>query len=145
MGLYGNSCIANDSNIYCVGGSYSNDGNTTRVAYVAGLSNSGIGNWSQTTWYPQYIDTANCVPYLGYMFCVGGSAIYSGELGSVQNFSYYAPILPKGLGNWTQTTFYPADLPFGGCVISNGYLYCMGQNFYAQQPEVAYYTPLFKT
>lgn len=145
IGLYGHSCVVNSSNVYCVGGSYGNGGNTTRVVYSAHLSSNGISPWNETTWYPQYISNTNCNTYQGYILCIGGSAIYSGEAYSIQNFSYYAPVSINGIGNWTQTTSYPKDLPFGSCVTYSGYVYCFGMNFYIQEPQAAYYSSLLGT
>lgn len=42
------------------------------------------------------------------------------------NSVWYAPISSSGIGNWTLSTPYPANLYYPSCFASKGYIYCIG-------------------
>jgi hypothetical protein len=42
------------------------------------------------------------------------------------NAVYYASVSPAGVGIWTPTTSYPTNIASQSCVVSSGYVYCIG-------------------
>jgi hypothetical protein len=126
------SCVYYSSYIYCVGGFIVIGGNVfgnNGVDY-APVSSAGIGAWASTTVYPDSdIEALSCVPYSGYVYCVGGQVADQPVKGV-----YYAPLSSSGVGTWTAGNSYPVDLlgvnrASNLCVLypgSDGYIYCVG-------------------
>jgi N-acetylneuraminic acid mutarotase len=121
------SCVAWSSSIYCIGGYNETDGNyadssLSNSVYHASLSSEGIGSWLESTAYPSSVYLPVCVASSGYVYCVGGSDSNGDPVTSV----YYTSISSTGVGSWTATTEYPAALSGQSCVITMGYIYCVG-------------------
>lgn len=120
-------CVASSGYVYCVGGWNEADGtNGTGVksgaVYYAPLSSLGIGSWSQSTPYPANAYFPSCFAADGYIYCLGG---VDGD-GNVVSTDYHASLSSTGVGTWTQTTAYPLQETGQACVISSGYIYCVG-------------------
>jgi hypothetical protein len=103
------SCSTYSSYIYCVGGGYYDDTNST---YYATVSSSGIGNWTKTTSYPIDVYEATCVTYSGYIYCIDGITLHE-TANSISppttiGTTYYAPISSSGIGSWVATNDFGA-------------------------------------
>ena len=90
-----------------------------------------IGAWNATTSYPVPTTTPatgitgnSCAIAGGYMYCVGG-ALYPPTPAPTDS-TYYAPVSSSGIGPWTAATAYPSNVYLPSCVISGGYIYCVG-------------------
>jgi len=123
------TCVTYGGYIYCLGGPNDRSPNV----YYASLSSSGISSWISTTPYPisiggEYTLSTPCAIDSGYMYCVGGDTGGQGEY--AVNATYYAPVSSSGVGTWTKTTDYPVAVAGGQCVISRGYIYCIGGTTY---------------
>jgi hypothetical protein len=121
------SCVTASSYIYCIGGENETDGSVTDVAltnsaWYAPLSSSGIGTWIHTTAYPPDVYYPSCYAANGYVYCLGGADSNENSLTNV----YYAHLSSSGVGTWTSTTSYPVAVSSQACVISSGYIYCVG-------------------
>jgi N-acetylneuraminic acid mutarotase len=119
------SCVAAGGYIYCVAGEVESGGNPNvpiNNVYYAQLTASGIGKWSSGPTYPAALAALSCVPYSGYIYCVGGFA--SSQLSSTD--AYYAPISSSGVGSWTNTTPYPVAIDTNPCIVDSSYMYCVG-------------------
>jgi hypothetical protein len=121
------SCVASTSYIYCVGGNNETDGTEGTVApsssaWYAKLSQSGIGNWSNTTPYPLNSYLPSCFTADGGIYCLGGVDSSDNPLGN----AYYAPLSSAGIGQWVPTTAYPLPSTGQACAFSNGFVYCVG-------------------
>ena len=115
------SCVSYSGYLYCVGGFDSNQYSSTD-AYFGSASPSGVGSWSNATPYPVPIDTASCVTYRGYIYCVSGTSDTQSSQAIVSS-SYYAPI--SGVVTTTSTTpefpitvAVPLTLAFGLLVVA---------------------------
>jgi hypothetical protein len=100
--------------------------------FVAPASAEGLGSWSPTTSYPYVIQEQSCPISSGYVYCVGGSFGVGGRLPT--NGVYYASVSSSGVGNWTPTTSYPTNIADQPCVISSGYIYCIGGRWVPNHP-----------
>jgi len=109
------SCVPDSGYVYCVGGAY-----PTSKTYVAQLSSSGVGPWTETTDYGAQstssgiagvaIAGTSCADALGYVFCMGGEVQFS-PVSDV----FYAPLNGvTGIGPWTETTDYGATAGYTG-------------------------------
>ena len=112
------SCAASATGVYCVGGNDASQNQLSLVSY-APFTSSGIGQWTNTTSYPQPVREESCVASDSYLYCVGGYASKS---------DYYAPLAQDGIGEWKQTTTYPVSTAVNSpsCMLSSGVLYCVG-------------------
>ena len=132
--LYGQiKCVTNSSYIYCLTAmikfpnpsilSLSSPIQIKVIAntYYAQLSSTGIGNWIQTTSYPNDSFSLNCVTAYGNIFCTNDQNFTGGV-----NSSYYAPMTSSGIGQWTQTTRYPIGISKSSCTESQGFMFCVG-------------------
>lgn len=144
MGLFDAGCVIYSGEIYCTGTEYvnltTNSINLTSLGdvYYAPVSDSGIGNWIKTTNYPIPFFGAGCSAYNSTIYCVGDG--YPNT--TFSHSAYYAPILGSGgLGSWKRTTDYPISFSYAGCVLSNGYLYCVG-SYNTTNHNEAYYAPV---
>jgi len=127
--IYAQACVASSGYVYCVGGTYDDAGDDVASSYYAPLGSNGVvGTWVSTTPYPVPVDSQYCASSSGYVYCVGGFDEAAGTNASrVQSdYVYYAPLSPSGIGNWTQTTTYPANTYFPSCFAANDYMYCLG-------------------
>lgn len=139
------SCVASSGYIYCVSGYNETDGTNadsilSSSVWYAGLSTSGIGSWRQTTSYPSNLYIPTCYASSGYIYCIGALNGNSNAVSSV----YYATLSSSGVGPWTQTSSYPTSLTFQACVISSGYIYCVGGegSTLGSYSDAVYYAPL---
>jgi hypothetical protein len=127
--INGQSCVTYSSYAYCVGGSYDDGGDDIASSYYAPLSGNGlIGNWSRTTAYPIPIDSQYCAASSAHIYCVGGNNETDGTNAdsTTSNSVWYALLSPSGIGTWSHSTPYPANLYFPSCFSSSSYMYCMG-------------------
>ncbi|MDE1768379.1 MAG: hypothetical protein KGH67_01665 [Candidatus Micrarchaeota archaeon] len=160
LSVYYPSCVKNSDNFYCIGGEKfkpsansngpapANFSNVTvsypvystadqSSVYSAQLLINATPHWTQTTSYPQPIDSASCVAYTNYIYCTGGEYNFS----AVEN-SYYATINGQQVGQWQSTTPYPVPVLFKSCVTFNGYIYCVGGAKGLNSTNAAYYAQL---
>jgi hypothetical protein len=132
------SCVISSGYMYCIGGQISSSGYTNAI-YFASVSSTGIGGWGFVgiNTYPTDIAWESCAVSSGYVYCVGGQTGSSSDTDAV----YYAPISSSGVGTWTQTTSYPVSLADLSCVISSGYIYCVG-GYNGSYTNAVYYAPI---
>ena len=145
--IYGQSCVASSSYIYCVGGTYDDKGDDVNASYYASVTSDGVvGKWSSTTSFPIPVDAQSCVESSGYIYCVGG---YDEALGtnasSFPSYSvYYASVSSSGIGSWSESTSYPAGTYLPSCFAANGHIYCLGgvDSSTGNAVSTDYYAPL---
>jgi hypothetical protein len=151
IGLYDSGCLIYNNYIYCFGTEYGNrttpEANLQKV-YYGKVSSSGIKNWTETVNYPVPFYGAGCSAYNNTIYCIGNSYTNFNPInnntaqGDYSNLTYYSQISPSGtLEAWSQTTQYPGPLSNAGCVVSNGYIYCVGSSN-VNYTQSAYYAPL---
>jgi hypothetical protein len=121
------SCVASSSYVYCVGGTIEQGGlNASAISsssvWFAPLTSSGIGKWSAASSYPSGVYYPDCYASQGYIYCIGGADANGNAVNSV----YYASLSSSGVGAWTETTAYPAQLSSQSCVIVSSTIYCVG-------------------
>lgn len=144
--INGQACVAYSGYVYCVGGSYDAGGDDVASSYYAPLSGNGTtGSWISTTPYPIPIDSEYCVASVGDIFCVGGNNETDGTNAdsTLSSSVWYAGLSASGIGTWSRTTPYPANLYLPSCFADGGYLYCLGGtdiNNNAQSSD--YFAPL---
>ena len=125
----GESCVLSSGFVYCVGGSYNDNGDDVASSYYASVSGSGsLGSWSSTTAFPIPIDSQSCVASSSYIYCVGGNNETDGSEAdaTATNSVWYAPLSASGLGNWSLTTAYPSNDYYPSCFASGNDIYCIG-------------------
>jgi len=136
-GIWALQCPPYNGFVYCIGGNKV-PGGTTNAVYYATVSTAGLGSWKSTTSYPLSIRFDSCVPYNGYMYCIGGSP----NANSATKDVYYAQILTQGgLGKWTSTTSYPITT-WAHCVADFGYLFCLSDYNGNAITNLTYYAQL---
>jgi len=127
--INGESCVIYSGTIYCVGGSYNDNGDDVASSYYTNVTVSGsLGNWNSTTAFPIPIDTQSCVASSSYIYCVGGNNETDGSNADSTPTSsvWYAPLSATGIGKWSSTTAYPEGTDFPSCVASGSDIYCVG-------------------
>jgi Kelch motif len=138
------SCVSYSSYIYCIGGYNETDGTygdsaLSNSVWYANLSSSGIGAWTKSTPYPSGVFLPSCVASANYVFCVGGSDSGGNPLSNV----YYATLSSTGVGPWTSSSAYPTSLSAQACVISSGFIYCVGgEGSGTSYSNAIYYAPV---
>ena len=85
--VLGQSCVAYDSYIYCIGGQNASLASVQYSTYSAKLSSSGISNWSVNSPYGFNTYNQSCVAADGQIICVGGRNSNSGH---INNSTIYA-------------------------------------------------------
>ena len=123
----GESCIAQTSIVYCIGGLDRND-QPTNMTYAAPVTGLGVGRWGRLIDYPIEVAGESCVADLGYIYCIGGfeRGVASNSTTEVTPASYFAPLAGLNIGNWTRTTDYPFGVFDQSCTVSFDYVYCIG-------------------
>jgi len=142
--ILGQSCIAYNASVYCVGGEDLATGSDVSNVYYAPVSASGtVGAWSETTDYGALsgssgaggigVEWPTCVQADVYIYCFGGSISTSPSLTSRV---FYARLSSSGLGPWGETTDYGAASGYAGdggipadqlaCAVDGSYVYCVG-------------------
>lgn len=127
--INGESCVLSSGSIYCVGGMYNDNGDDVAASYFSRVSASGSpGNFSSTTPFPVPVDSQSCVASLSYVYCVGGVNETDGSNADATptNSVWYAPLSSSGIGEWSPTTPYPANVDFQTCYALGGDIYCLG-------------------
>ncbi|MDV3293483.1 MAG: hypothetical protein LYZ70_04355 [Nitrososphaerales archaeon] len=135
--VQGESCVAYNGYIYCVGGFA--PGGVSKVFY-AQLSSAGVGAWTETIDYAASSGTngsggisgdPTCVGASGNIYCVGGitNTIWISK-------DFYASLSSTGVGAWSETVDYGATSgstgtgghPIEGpaCGVSGTQIYCVG-------------------
>ena len=86
-----------------------------------------LNSWTAATDYPVVTFSPGCAVSNDFVYCVGGAFVEPNALspGTI-NDVYFAPLLPSGIGAWTKTTSYPMATMDPSCLISGGYIYCVG-------------------
>jgi len=135
--IYEQSCVVSGGYVYCVGG-YTESAYSSAVNFGS-LSSSGVSTWKSTTSYPTGIAFQSCVVSGGYIYCVGGD---TGVSPYVTSAVYFAPLSPGGVGSWTTTTSYPTTIYEQSCVVSGGYIYCIGGYTTSAVTSAVYFAPL---
>ena len=115
--VYGLSCSASGSDLFCLGSQSS----PTSQTFMGAVSGATI-RWSESTSYPVPVQGQACAGSQGFLYCVGSQAppyvgVYSSNLSS-SGFSTW--------NNETATDPYPITTFGLSCVVANGYLYCVG-------------------
>jgi len=121
--IWSQSCVVSGGFIYCVGGDIGAYGVTTNAVSFAQLSSSGVGTWKSTNSYPTDIWEQSCVVSGGFIYCVGGETSVSPY---VTGAVYFAKLSSSGVGTWKSTTSYPTTESNQSCVVSGGFIYCVG-------------------
>jgi hypothetical protein len=128
--VYGQSCVASSGYVYCVGGTYDDNGDDVNASYYAPLGSNGeVGTWNVTRSFPIYVDSESCVASSGYIYCVGGVGEAEGtnDTSYPSNYVYYAPLSSSGIGSWIKSaSSYPAGIHLPSCFAADGYVYCVG-------------------
>jgi hypothetical protein len=127
--VYGQSCVASTTYVYCVGGTYDDKGDDVNASYYAPLASDGtVGAWMSTTSFPFPADAQSCVAWSGYMYCVGGfeEALGTNASSFPSPAVYFASISSSGIGSWHVTTSYSSDISIPDCAAADGYIYCVG-------------------
>lgn len=97
----------------------------TETTYFPTPSTGQLGPWNSTTSYPLPLAGVTCVADGGFVYCVGGGNETAPRGPGELNLTYYAPLSPTGVGQWTRTTDYPLMIVRPSCVTSLGYIYCV--------------------
>ena len=116
------TCVSDSGYDYCLGGFNASSGGLSNAVYFSKLSSSGVSSWAQSTTYPAVVSEQSCVVSSGYIYCVGGNI----GAGVATSAVYYATISSSGIGSWKSTTSYPYSVDAQACVVSTGYVYCVG-------------------
>lgn len=127
--INGESCVLDSGFVYCVGGMYNDNGDDVSSSYYASVTASGsLGNWTSTTAFPIPVDTQSCVASLSNIYCVGGANETDGSNAdaTATNSVWYAPLSTSGIGQWSLTTAYPANVYFPSCFVAASDIYCLG-------------------
>ncbi|MBI3859225.1 MAG: hypothetical protein HY296_03150 [Thaumarchaeota archaeon] len=138
--IYAQSCVVSSGYIYCVGGA--TEANATNAVYYSSLSSSGVPSWTSTTGYPTALSSLSCAASSGYIYCVGGEFVTGQGSSSTINTSYYGSLSSSGVSSWTTTTSYPSTVSGQSCVISSGYIYCVGGYNGKNYTNSVYYAPI---
>ena len=129
VAINGQACVAYSDYAYCVGGSYDDGGDDVASSYFTPLSGNGTtGSWTSTTAYPIPVDSEYCAASIGHIYCVGGNNETDGTNAdsTLSNSVWYATLSPSGIGAWSRTTPYPANIYLPSCFAYDGYIYCLG-------------------
>jgi hypothetical protein len=81
-----------------------------------------LGQWASTTSYPLKVAGESCDVSSNTVYCIGG---FDAQ-GKDYDNAYYATLSSSGIGPWTSTTPYPADIDSQSCAISSAEIYCVG-------------------
>jgi hypothetical protein len=125
-------CMAYSSLIYCIEAGFDGTGYMNSAeAFFAPLSANGVGSWVQTSSPPSM--TAGCSAIGSDAYCFGGASCPpTGPDSDCYSPSYFAPLSPSGIGNWSRTM----DLPTAGYalyVTAGSYIYYLSiPIFFAQ-------------
>jgi hypothetical protein len=98
----------------------------TETTYFPSPSTGQLGVWNRTTDYPLPLVALSCVTDGGFVYCVGGGDETSPRGSGGLNRTYFAPLSPTGIGQWTRTADYPLLIARASCVASSDYIYCAG-------------------
>ena len=85
-------------------------------------SAASLGRWTSTTSYPIHVAGDACVTYSDYVYCVGG---FDGS-GKEYNNVYFAQLSTSGIGSWSASAPYPAEVDSAGCFAEAATIYCVG-------------------
>lgn len=86
------------------------------------LATVSLGEWTPTTNYPLQVAGESCFVYSNNAYCLGGFDVKGKDYAN----SYYAPLSSSGIGAWTPTKPYPADLDSMSCALWSATVYCVG-------------------
>ena len=142
----GEGCAAIGGYVYCVGGIHDTAGVDLSASYYAQLlGNGSLGEWRSTTSYPVPIDSASCVGWSSYIYCIGGNNETGGTQSGVEPSStvWFAPANSSGIGEWARTTPYPSGIFVPSCYAAGGLVYCLnGSDSNGDPLGTAYFAPL---
>ena len=129
------SCVAEGSTIYCVGG-YAGSRPLRRSLLRSAILVRSRPR-ANTTSYPFPVWNTACVASRSGIYCVGGGTASTSSLSSASAV-YFAPFSSSGIGQWVSTTSYPVGVKQQSCAASSSEIYCVGG--YDSTP--VYYAPL---
>jgi len=123
------------------------------VGFLAFVLLQGSGSPCTATWscsasYPVQVAgtygvaATQCIANATYLYCIGGTDANGGP----HNDVYSGAVSTSGnITGWTQdSNSYPSDISGESCVVSSGYVYCVGGSYDAGGDDVAnsYYAQL---
>ena len=124
----------------------------TETSYFQSPSTGELGPWNATISYPLHTSGESCVTSEGFVYCVAGYNYTVWEMcapvsgcGKVDLFlnrTYYAPLSPTGVGQWTRSTDYPIDTQDESCVAESNFIYCVGGMTTGPNTADVYYASL---
>jgi len=94
------------------------------LAFVIPAANAA-SMWNATMNYPVNIAGGSCVANAGYIYCVTGETTTSTSTTNVE----YAKLAGGKVGAWIATAPYVAPVVLESCVVSGGYITCVGGHF----------------
>ncbi len=125
----GISCVTSGSYIYCMGGTDPAGDVTATVQSAQILGNGIVSSWQPINSLATEEYQFSCVTSGSYIYCMGGihSNQGAGDI-SYESTVQYAHILGNGLVSAWQTTTNTLVVgeAFPSCVVSGGYIDCMG-------------------
>jgi hypothetical protein len=142
----GESCVTSSGFEYCIGGIYDDNFDAIASSYFAQLeSNGSVGAWEPTTSYPIPTNSQSCVAALSFVYCIGGANETGGlsAAAALSSSDWYAPLGSSGIGTWSKTTPFPANLYLPSCFESSGFVYCVGgEDSGGNSVGTSYFAPL---
>ncbi len=119
------TCSGASGFIYCVGGADQNGSQTpSRDVYLASLSPSGFGAWTESSQYGAPNEGASCAASPTFVLCAAGQGLDLSET----NATFSAPISSGGLGPWSAGASYPEAVKGLSCLSPTGTqsVFCIG-------------------
>jgi N-acetylneuraminic acid mutarotase len=108
----------------------------------------GPSSWSQAADYPLQVGGTyavagqQCFNSTSYIYCIGGQDAAAGPRNNIYSASVSAA--SHNITAWTSLNPYPQNSDGGSCVVSAGYVYCVGGSYDSGPDDTAsaYYAPL---
>lgn len=129
------SCVTLNGYIYCMP--------AEGAVFSARVSGGSVGKWNVPTGsigskgplFPA------CAGFSGEIYCVGGFSASSSYFDASNQTSYFS--VSRGTAsNWEPGNGYPAPTAWASCVVSSGYLYCVGGASAFGPTSSVYYAPV---
>ena len=119
------SCVYSAGFAYCIGGQ-TPFGPISTVLY-APVSGGSIGPWqANASPFPVRSNDLSCSAFSGYIYCIGDGGGGTATTGDV----YYTTINGTQIGAWKiSPNPFPIPLLDLTCVVSTGYMYCLGGGY----------------
>ena len=139
---YGLRCVTSGGYIYCMDGSvsgYGADGQLDVIQYAKLQSDGSVSSWSTSAnslGYSMGLDDDSCTTSGSNIYCMGGYG-YSGVITS--QVEYGTALGATGTSAWSSTNSLAVGVYDHSCIVSSGYIYCMGGYMNGPPP---YYSPI---